>query len=142
MMLIAFSAVVLHPVASAVAFIAAFIAMAAGFAGSLIGGCIAFLAWIFSVVAVGIDFTVFGIVKKRLDDYNDNNELHGYDLWESTFGPALWCVVVAFVFLTVGTPIVLFTSFRVRRAEKRTAPRQSYSYASATTEGKDNVYRA
>ncbi|KAF2169341.1 hypothetical protein M409DRAFT_20564 [Zasmidium cellare ATCC 36951] len=132
-------AMVMHPIASAVAFIAAFMSMAAGFAGSLIGGITAVLAWVFVMVAMAIDFTVRGIVKKRLDDHGQNSDMEGQS------GPVMWCVVAAFVFLTVCIPIVLYTYFVVRRAEKRrVAPAHSYgrgSAASATTAEDKDIYR-
>ncbi|KAK4503423.1 hypothetical protein PRZ48_004338 [Zasmidium cellare] len=135
-------AMVLHPVASGTAFIAAFVAMASGFAGSLIGGLIACLAWLFTVVVVGIDFTIFGIVKQRLDAYKKD---HDQVMIEGNFAPAIWCVVAAFVFLTVGTPIVLYTCFAVRRAKRRiAAPVHAYRHGSAlsasTPDDKD-IYR-
>lgn len=50
------NAQVLHPVASALAFIAFLIAVGAGFVGSLVGGIVALVAWIVTLVVM-VSFT-------------------------------------------------------------------------------------
>jgi hypothetical protein len=54
------NAFVLHPVACALAFIAAVVALG-GVAGSLVGLLIATVAWVITVVVMAIDFAVFGV---------------------------------------------------------------------------------
>jgi SUR7/PalI family len=54
------NAFVLHPVASALAFIAG-IAALGGFFGSLVAMLIAMVAWLITVVVLAIDFSVFGV---------------------------------------------------------------------------------
>jgi hypothetical protein len=54
------NAFVLHPVASGLAFIAAFCALG-GVVGSFIGTIIAVIAWIVTLVVLVIDFVVFGV---------------------------------------------------------------------------------
>ncbi len=54
------NAFVLHPIACALAFIAAFAAFG-GFVGSLVALFIAGLAWVLTVAVMAIDFYVFGV---------------------------------------------------------------------------------
>jgi len=54
------NAFVLHPIACALAFIAAIVALG-GFVGSLVGVIIATLAFIATVVVMAIDFAIFGV---------------------------------------------------------------------------------
>ena len=73
------SIVVLHPVASAIAFIAAFVAMAAGFAGSLAGAIIAFMAWVLTIVAValGLGSNYDARLRSVVDGHDDLAPLRG-----------------------------------------------------------------
>lgn len=54
------NAFILHPIACALAFIAAIFAYG-GFFGSVVGIVIALLAWIITLVVMVIDFVVFGV---------------------------------------------------------------------------------
>jgi hypothetical protein len=54
------NALVLHPVACALAFIAALVALG-GAIGGLIGTMIAAVAWIITLVVMAIDFALFGV---------------------------------------------------------------------------------
>jgi hypothetical protein len=54
------NALVLHPVASGLAFLAALFALG-GAIGSLIGTFVAIIAWIITLVVMIIDFVIFGV---------------------------------------------------------------------------------
>ena len=54
------NAFILHPIACALAFIAAIFAFG-GFFGSIVGVAIAALAWILTLVVMAIDFAAFGV---------------------------------------------------------------------------------
>ncbi len=53
-------AFVLHPVACALAFIAAIISIG-GVVGGLIGSMVAVVAWLITLVVMAIDFAAFGV---------------------------------------------------------------------------------
>lgn len=54
-------AMILHPIACALAFIAFCLSISAGVVGSLLGAAVAGLAWILTLVVMAIDFTLFGV---------------------------------------------------------------------------------
>lgn len=54
-------AMILHPIACALAFIAFCLSIGAGVVGSLLGAAVAALAWILTLVVMAIDFTLFGV---------------------------------------------------------------------------------
>ena len=54
-------AMVLHPIACAIAFIAFLLSLGAGVVGSLLGALVAFIAWILTLIVMAVDFTLFGV---------------------------------------------------------------------------------
>ena len=54
-------AMVLHPIAAVLAFIAFLISAGAGFFGSFLGSVLAFIAWLVTVVVMAIDLAMFGV---------------------------------------------------------------------------------
>ena len=118
---------VLHPIACGVAFIAFLLSIGSGIVGSLAGTMAAFVAWLLTLIALAVDFSIFGIVHHHVND--DGSGSHAY------FGSAMWCLVVAFVLLFFGMIIVFFTCCAARRekrravvAEKETAPRRKKNF--------------
>ena len=55
------NAMILHPIACAVAFIAFLLSIGAGVVGSLLGSLVGALAWVITLVAMAIDFSIFGV---------------------------------------------------------------------------------
>ena len=55
------NAMVLHPIACAVAFLAFLLCCGAGVIGSLVGFVVAGLAWVLALVGMAIDFAIFGV---------------------------------------------------------------------------------
>lgn len=82
--------------------------MIGGLAGAAVGG----LAWILTLIAMAIDFTIFKIVKHNV---NTNDEIES----EASWGSGIWMVVTAFVLLGLGAGIVLLTCFGARRERAR-----------------------
>jgi len=105
-------AMILHPIASALAFIAFLASCGAGVIGSLIGAFIAALAWILTLVVMVIDFSIFGVVKNHVNN-NDKSGSHAY------YSTGMWTVLAAFILLLLGMFIVLFTCFGARKEKKR-----------------------
>ena len=54
-------AMILHPIACGIAFIAFLVSCGAGVFGSLLGAVIALIAWILTLVVMAIDFSLFGV---------------------------------------------------------------------------------
>lgn len=54
-------AMILHPIACALAFIAFCLSVGAGVIGSALGALVAGVAWILTLVVMAIDFTLFGV---------------------------------------------------------------------------------
>jgi len=55
------NAMVLHPIACGIAFIAFLLSIGAGVVGSILGALVGCLAWIITLVAMAIDFSIFGV---------------------------------------------------------------------------------
>lgn len=104
-------AMVLHPIACALAFIAFLASCGAGVIGSLVGASIAALAWILTLIVMVIDFSIFGVVKNHVN--NDKSGSHAY------YSTGMWTVLAAFILLLLGMFIVLFTCFSARKEKKR-----------------------
>jgi len=105
-------AMILHPIACALAFIAFLASCGAGVIGSLVGASIAGLAWILTLVVMVIDFSIFGVVKNHVNN-NDKSGSHAY------YSTGMWCVLAAFILLLLGMFVVLFTCFSARKEKKR-----------------------
>lgn len=55
------NAMILHPVACAIAFLAFFASLGTGIVGSLLGALLAGTAWVVTLVVMAIDFALFGV---------------------------------------------------------------------------------
>ncbi|ORX35120.1 SUR7/PalI family-domain-containing protein [Kockovaella imperatae] len=86
-------ALILHPIAMGIAFIAFLITLVSDHVGFIFAAFITFLAFIVSLVAMIIDFAVFGIVKREVNDHTNAVAKYGVTTW-----------------LTLAATIVLFFS--------------------------------
>ncbi len=55
------NAMILHPIACGLAFIAFLLALGAGVFGSVLSAMVAGLAWIITLIVMAIDFSLFGV---------------------------------------------------------------------------------
>ena len=62
------NAMILHPIACGVAFIAFLLSVGAGVVGSLLGAAVAALAWLITLVVMVIDFVLFGVSRHWFPD--------------------------------------------------------------------------
>ncbi|WRT63155.1 uncharacterized protein IL334_000058 [Kwoniella shivajii] len=104
-------ALVLHPVATGLAFIAFIIAFFADHIGFIFAALIAFLAFLVSLAAMIIDFVMFGIIKHEI---NDNTSA------TASFDKAIWLTLAATVILFFSSFIVCFETCTHRRNRNRT----------------------
>lgn len=52
---------ILHPIACGLAFIAFLLALGAGVFGSVLSAAVAGLAWLLTLIAMAVDFSLFGV---------------------------------------------------------------------------------
>ena len=97
---------ILHPVACGVAFVAFLLAGGKGIFGHLAGALVALVAWILTLIALGVDFNLFGGLLHHINVYGSGRH--------ASFGVAIWCVLAAFVCLFLGMVIVFFTWWQGR----------------------------
>jgi len=116
---------VLHPIACGLAFIAFLLSFGAGVVGSLLGALVAGLAWIITLVAMAIDFTLFKVIKDNVN--GDGSGSVAY------FSVGMWTILAAMILLFFGMFIVLFTCFSARRANKGGVYESKHSNGHATT---------
>jgi hypothetical protein len=102
---------VLHPIATGLAFIAFLLALGAGVCGAVLAAIMSTITFIIVVVALACDFTLFGIIKNHVN--HDGSGSH------AKFGPGIWTILAALITLFFGTFVVLFTCFSARLHSRR-----------------------
>jgi len=112
-------AMILHPIAGGINFIAFLLSLGAGVIGSLLASMVALLAFIVTVAIMIIDFVLFSIVRSNI---NDNTDYH------ATFGVAAWTTLAAAICSLLATVVVFLTCCSGRRK------RRHQSAAAAKTE--------
>lgn len=105
------NAMVLHPIACGLAFIAFLFALGAGIFGAVLASAVAFIAWIITVVVMAIDFALFAIIKNGVN--KSGTGAH------ASYSTAMWTCMAAMILLFIGTFWVLFTCLSKRRHERR-----------------------
>ncbi|KAI1140177.1 pali-domain-containing protein [Hypoxylon sp. FL0543] len=106
---------ILHPIATGLAFIAFLLALGAGVIGSLLASLVSLLTFIVTLVALICDFVAFGIIKAEVNNANNGSR--------AVWGAASWTILVSAICSFLATFIVFFTccSARIhRRRETRT----------------------
>jgi len=93
-------ALILHPIACGIAFIAQIVALASVQFGFLFASLIVFLAFLVSLVCMVLDFAIFGIVRNTI-----NSNVAGSP---ASYGNATWLVLGATVSLLIATLFTLF----------------------------------
>lgn len=119
---------VLHPVAAGLSFIAFLLALGSGFIGAIFAAAVSTLAFIVSVVVVATDFTLFGIVRNKVNDMDNNTK--------AEFGTGLWTLLAGMVLLFLATVIVLLTCCSSRMHKQKAARSSKHGdagYATQTT---------
>jgi len=107
-------AMILHPIACGLAFIAFLVSAGAGFLGSFLASMVAFVAWLVTLVIMTIDLTVFGILRNHINSNNTGNY--------AEYSTGMWTCISAMASLFLGSMIVLFTccsAHRVNEKERR-----------------------
>ncbi|KAK5709257.1 hypothetical protein LTR17_019937 [Elasticomyces elasticus] len=102
---------VLHPIVCGLSFLAFLAALGSGVIGSLVGAFIAFVAWVLVLVALAVDFSIFGVIRSHVN--NDRSGIH------ASFGSGIWLLLASFVTLFFGMLTVFFTCCTAQREKKR-----------------------
>ncbi|WVN87614.1 uncharacterized protein L203_102797 [Cryptococcus depauperatus CBS 7841] len=99
-------ALVLHPIATAIAFLSFLIAIGSDHIGYLCAALVAFVAFLVSLVAMALDFAIFGIIRHEI---NSNTSA------SASFSAAIWLTLAATIILFFSTFIVCFSCCTNRR---------------------------
>lgn len=103
---------ILHPISTALAFIAFILAIGAGMFGSFLAAAVSLLAFLVTLVALICDFVMFAIIKN-----NVNDDPSGSD---ASFSIAMWTLLASAVCSLLGTVVVFFTCCSARLHKRRT----------------------
>ncbi|KAK3325476.1 SUR7/PalI family-domain-containing protein [Apodospora peruviana] len=106
-------AMVLHPIACGLNFIAFMLALGAGMVGSLLASLVAMLAFLTTVVIMIIDFVMFSIVRANINDNRPDGSIH------AEYGAAAWTTLVSAICSLLGTIIVFLTCCSGRMHRRR-----------------------
>ena len=101
---------ILHPIACGVSFIAFILAFGSGFFGALLAATVAALAWLITLIAMAVDFALFGIVKDQVNKRSNGDK--------AVYSTGMWTILVAMICLFFATFVVLFTCCSARRHKK------------------------
>jgi uncharacterized membrane protein len=113
---------ILHPVATGLAFIAFFLALGAGVFGALLASLVSAVTFLITLVVMVTDFVSFGIVKNKIN--KDGSGSHAF------FSVGMWTILAAMILLFFATFIVFFTCFsgRMHRNSTRQAKHGEAGY--------------
>ncbi|KAI0406009.1 pali-domain-containing protein [Xylaria palmicola] len=106
---------VLHPIATGLAFISFFLALGAGFVGSVLAALGAFVTFLVVLVVVITDFVSFAIVRSAVNDIEDDTGVAAAASW----GPAAWTTLAAAILCLLAAVILLFTCCSARLHRRR-----------------------
>ncbi|KAK4131354.1 pali-domain-containing protein [Trichocladium antarcticum] len=104
-------AMILHPIACGLNFIAFLVSLGAGFVGSLLASAVALTAFVVTAVACIIDFVLFSIVRHNIHDSDTGAR--------ASYGPASWTLLVGAIFSLLGAILLFFTCCSGRRSKNR-----------------------
>ncbi|KAI0875463.1 pali-domain-containing protein [Hypoxylon argillaceum] len=102
---------VLHPIATGLAFISFLLGLGAGFVGSLFAALGSFVTFLVVLVVLITDFVSFAIVRSAVNDSSASVS--------ASWGPASWTTLVAAILCLFATIILLFTCCSARLHRRR-----------------------
>ncbi|KAK7739201.1 hypothetical protein SLS53_005838 [Cytospora paraplurivora] len=102
---------ILHPIATGIAFIAFVLALGSGFFGSLLAAFTSLLAFIVTLVALICDFVLFAIIRDNVND--DGAGSH------ASYSVGIWTILAAAITSLLGAAVVLLTCCSARLHKRR-----------------------
>jgi hypothetical protein len=110
-------AMILHPIACGLNFIAFLLGVSSGIVGSFLASMVALLAFLITCAIVIIDFVLFSVVRVNIRDDRDING-GNYDI-DAHYSTAAWTILVAGICSLIGTVILFFTCCSSRMHRQR-----------------------
>ncbi|KAI1451626.1 pali-domain-containing protein [Annulohypoxylon moriforme] len=104
---------ILHPIATGLAFIAFLFAAGAGVVGSFLASLVSLLTFVVTLVALVCDFVAFGIIKSKINDADNGTAA------TATWGAASWTLLVSAICSFLATFVVFFTCCSARMHRRR-----------------------
>ncbi|KAL2017988.1 hypothetical protein VTK56DRAFT_1368 [Thermocarpiscus australiensis] len=104
-------AMILHPIACGLNFIAFLLGLGAGAVGSFLASLVALLAFLATAVATIIDFVLFSVVRSNVNDNGTGASAY--------YGSAAWTLLVSAVCSLVGAVVLFFTCCSARIYRRR-----------------------
>jgi hypothetical protein len=127
-------AMILHPIACGLNFIAFLLALGAGWVGSLLASLVAALAFIVTLVVMILDFVAFSIIKSNVNGDDDDVFDRGT---RAHWGSAAWTTLAAAICSLLAMIILFFTccSARIHKRRNRdlVEPKNDYGVAAPAT---------
>ncbi|XXH04273.1 hypothetical protein Hte_010687 [Hypoxylon texense] len=102
---------ILHPIATGLAFIAFLLALGAGVVGSLLASLTSLLTFVVTLVVLVTDFVCFSIIKSEVNSANNGSR--------AEWGAATWTTLVAAICSLLATVVVFFTCCSARLHRRR-----------------------
>lgn len=102
---------ILHPIATAVTFIAFMLTLGAGVVGSLLASLVALGAFLITAVALICDFVLFSIIRSNVNDNSTDSDAH--------YSTGMWTLLAAAILLLLATIVVFFSCCSGRMHRKR-----------------------
>lgn len=102
---------ILHPIATFIAFVAFLLALGSGFFGSLLAAFTSLLAFVVTVVSLICDFVLFAIIKDNVND--DGSGSH------AEYSAGMWTILVAAICSLLGAIVLFFTCCSARMHKRR-----------------------
>ncbi len=117
---------ILHPIATGIAFIAFLLTLGAGVIGSLFASIVSLIAFVITVVVLITDFVLFSIIKSNVND--DPTDSVAF------YSTGLWTLLAAAICILLATIVVFFTccSSRFHRNRQTTTSKVDGGYCSPT----------
>ncbi|KAI8958500.1 pali-domain-containing protein [Daldinia sp. FL1419] len=104
---------ILHPIATGLAFISFLLALGAGVIGSLLASLCSLLTFIVTLVALVCDFVSFSIIRSEVNSARNGSH--------AEWGAASWTILVSAICSFLATFIVFFTCCSARMHRRRDA---------------------
>ncbi|KAK3403120.1 pali-domain-containing protein [Sordaria brevicollis] len=131
-------AMILHPIACGLNFIAFLLALGAGWVGSLLASLVAAFAFIVTLVVMILDFVLFSIIKSNVNGDDDDGVFS--EGTRAKWGSAIWTTLAAAICSLLAMVILFFTccSARIHKRRNRNRdlvgePKNDYGVAAPAT---------
>ena len=106
---------VLHPVATALCFVAFLLCLSTSVIGSILATFFSLLSFVVTVVAMVCDFVSFSIIRHEVNGEDDVDA-------RARWGSGIWLMLAAAIFTLVAALVVLVTCCAGRAKKRRAGP--------------------